>query len=78
MAVAAAAAVVCRTPAGIHSARVGGSAHVVSPAEIDSTPVCAQASWWAGWTCSVKRCPLAIVKRPTSTAPNGGSSSTGH
>jgi len=34
----------CRSPAGIHSARVGGSTQVASPARTMSTPLAAQAS----------------------------------
>ena len=34
----------CRSPAGIHSARVGGSTQVAAPVRTVSTPLAAQAS----------------------------------
>jgi hypothetical protein len=39
------APVSCRRPAGIHSARVGGSTQVASAVTTVSTPLAAQASW---------------------------------
>ncbi len=38
-------AVSCGSPAGIHSARVGGSTQAASPVSTVSTPLAAQASW---------------------------------
>ncbi len=40
-----AARVSCRSPAGIHSARVGGSTQVDASVTTVSTPLGAQASW---------------------------------
>ncbi len=37
----------CRRPAGIHSARDGGSTHVAESVLTVSTPLAAQASWWS-------------------------------
>ena len=41
----------CRSPAGIHSARVGGSTQSAELVRTVSTPLAAQASWWSGWVC---------------------------
>src|ERR1700691_816734 len=46
-----AAPVSCASPAGIHSARVGGSTQVASSVSTVSTPLAAHASWWSSWVC---------------------------
>jgi len=64
-------AVSCRSPAGIHSARVGGSTQVASAVSTVSTPLAAQASWWSSWVCQSKRVPAGIGKSATKTAVPG-------
>ena len=61
-------AVSCLRPAGIHSARVGGSTQVASAVSTVSTPLAAQASWWSSWVCQSKRVPAGIGKSATKTA----------
>ena len=64
-------AVSCGSPAGIHSARVGGSTQVdpsTSPVSTVSTPLAAQASWWSSWVCQSKRVPAGMGKSATKTA----------
>jgi hypothetical protein len=58
----------CRSPAGIHSARVGGSTQVASRVSTVSTPLAAQASWWSSWVCQSKRVPAGMGKVATTTA----------
>ena len=53
----------CRSPAGIHSARVGGSTQVASAVLTVSTPLAAQASWWSSWVCQSNTSPAGIGKR---------------
>ena len=67
-------AVSCGSPAGIHSARVGGSTQVASAVSTVSTPLAAQASWWSSWVCQSKRVPAGMGKSATKTAPVPGSS----
>jgi len=64
-------AVSCRSPAGIQSARVGGSTQVDSAVSTVSTPLAAQASWWSSWVCQSKRVPAGIGKSATKTAVPG-------
>jgi hypothetical protein len=58
----------CGSPAGIHSARVGGSTQVASWVSTVSTPLAAQASWWSSWVCQSKRVPAGMGKVATTTA----------
>ena len=67
-------AVSCRSPAGIHSARVGGSTQVASAVRTVSTPLAAQASWWSSCTCQSKRVPAGMGKVATTMAAAPGCS----
>jgi hypothetical protein len=58
----------CRSPAGIHSALVGGSTQVASLARTVSTPLAAHASWWSVWVCQSKTWPAGIGKVTTTAA----------
>jgi SAM-dependent methyltransferase len=62
------AAVSCGSPAGIHSALVGGSTQVDSAVSTVSTPLAAQASWWSSWVCQSNRVPGGMGKSATKTA----------
>src|SRR5208282_3255408 len=61
-------AVSCGSPAGIHSARVGGRTQVAALVSTVSTPLAAQASWWSSWVCQSKRVPAGMGKVATKTA----------
>jgi SAM-dependent methyltransferase len=58
----------CRTPAGIHSALVGGSTQAASWARTVSTPLAAQASWCEVCVCQSNRLPAAIGNVTTDIA----------
>src|SRR5260370_22924903 len=62
------AAVSCGSPAGIHSARVGGSTQVGWAVSTVSAPRGAEASWWSSWVCQPKRVPAGMGKVTTRTA----------
>src|ERR1700683_4101418 len=62
------APVSCGRPAGIHSARVGGSTQVAFLVMTGSTPVAAQASWWSSCVCQSKTVLADIGKSATTTA----------
>ncbi len=62
----------CGSPAGIHSARVGGSTQVASCVSTVRTPLAAQASWWSSWVCQSKRVPAGMGKVATTTAGSSG------
>ena len=64
-------AVSCGSPAGIHSALVGGSTQVASAVSTVSTPLAAQASWWSSWVCQSNRVPAGMGKSATKTAVPG-------
>ena len=55
-----AAPVSCGSPAGIHSARVGGSTQVADSVSTVSTPLAAHASWWSSCVCQLNRVPPGI------------------
>ena len=62
----------CRSPAGIHSARVGGSTQAAELVRTMSTPLAAQASWCSGWVCQSNTDPAGMGNVATITAPSGG------
>src|SRR5215472_8659547 len=62
----------CRSPAGIHSARVGGSTQSAELVRTVSTPLAAQASWWSGWVCQSNTDPAGIGNVATITAASDG------
>ena len=70
-------AVSCGSPAGIHSALVGGSTQVASAVSTVSTPLAAQASWWSSWVCQSNRVPGGMGKSATKTAPPESSRQSG-
>src|SRR5580704_6368863 len=75
-----AARVSCGSPAGIHSARVGGSTQVAAAVTTVSTPLAAQATWCSGWVCQPKLRPAGIGKVATNIAsvdPRHGSRGVG-
>src|SRR5580704_2732982 len=59
------ARVSCGRPAGIHSARAGGSTQVAASVTTVSTPLGAQASWWSSCVCQLKAAPAAIANVAT-------------
>jgi len=61
-----------RSPAGIHSARVGGSTQAAELVRTVSTPLAAQASWCSEWVCQSNTDPAGIGKVATMTAPSSG------
>src|ERR1700724_1486404 len=67
-----------RTPAGIQSARVGGSTHASVSERTVSTPLGAQASWWSRWVCQSNTCPGGIGNVTTTTAAPDSSVSSRH
>jgi SAM-dependent methyltransferase len=62
------ARVSCGTPAGSHSARVGGSTQTPSAVSTSSTELLVHASWWAGWEWRWNTVPSGIGTGVSSTA----------
>src|SRR5215470_17549757 len=70
-------AVSCGRPAGIHSARVGGSTQVAPAVSTVSTPLAAHASWWSSWVCQSNLVPAGMGKSATKTAVSWSSRHSG-